>query len=195
MVVRNSTTLDSLRLERTIRHYCAPWRCDALSVQVRYSRAAPFSGTCYYLHDRIFVNLGRSVRYPYRFATNLARARATGRGWRREALFLSAPDGFGLVLFVFLHELFHYLVKQAGRAPGRKEGMCDRFAAGKLVDDFGWRVMRGDGRSVPRGEWDFRDLEAFVAGARRPLSAPAAIPVRIAGCGREPAAWLAGGAG
>ncbi len=71
-----------------------------------------------------------------------------------------------MVLFVFLHELYHFLVKRARRNPRQKESMCDRFAARYLVERFGATVRDSSGRIVPREAWDFQDLERFVAAAR-----------------------------
>ena len=90
------------------------------------------------------------------------------------------------MLFVYLHELFHYLVKAAGRCPRRKEAMCDRFAAAALVNHHGASVTDASGQPVAREDWDFRDLRAFVAAApRAPLMAgparPRPIPVRVRG--------------
>ncbi len=45
--------------------------------------------------------------------------------------------------------------------------MCDRFAARALVDHFGAVVRRPDGDAADRAEWDFQDLNGFVAGAMR----------------------------
>jgi len=183
----NSTSLSSARLYDLFERYVRPYRHDALSVTVRYSRGADFSGTCYYADARIFVNLGPKNRYPYALATNLAKARTTRAGWRREIYVLTVPSAYELVLFVFLHELYHYLVKTAGRSPGRKEGMCDRFAARALIDDFGCTLRRAAGGGQPSREaWDFQDLDAFVAGARRPeVAAWRPIPVRIRGVGES----------
>jgi len=135
-------------------------------VRVRYSRGADFSGTCIYTGRRVFINLGRHVRYPYELRTNLARARMRGRCWRREVFVLDIADAYQLALFIFLHELYHLLVKRAGRNTRQKESRCDRFAARTLVDRFGAKVFTSSGQSAPREEWDFQDLEGFVARAR-----------------------------
>lgn len=186
MRITNSTALDTARLSELFGRYAQPYRHEKLSVAVRYSRGADFSGTCYYNESRIYVNLGRRNRFPYALATNLAKARTTRAGWRREMYVLTVPSAYELILFVFLHELYHYLVKSAGRAPGRKEAMCDRFAARALIDDFGCSLRRAGGGQPPRESWDFQDLDAFVARARKTdfTSAVAArrpIPVRILG--------------
>ncbi|MFQ5805254.1 MAG: hypothetical protein ACE5I3_02250 [Phycisphaerae bacterium] len=185
MDFRNSTDLDDTRLCAMLLRHSAPYRHQRLTVRVRYSRGADFSGTCYYREARIHVNLGRHNRYPYNLRTSIAKARATRTGWRRELYRLTVADAHQLALFVYLHELFHYLVKKAGRSPRRKEAMCDRFAARVLVDHYNCPVRRRSGQLVPRESWDFKDLDAFVAAAPRdpqmrlPFCGP--IPVTICG--------------
>ena len=185
MDFRNSTDLDDARLYAMFLRHTAPYRHDRLKVHVRYSRGADFSGTCYYREARILVNLGRHNRYPYSLNTNIAKAQSTHNGWRREAYQLIVADAEQLALFVYLHELFHYLVKQAKRSPRRKEAMCDRFAARVLVDHYGCRVHRRSGQAVARGTWDFKDLDGFIAAAPKnrqmPLPFCRAIPVTIHG--------------
>jgi hypothetical protein len=189
----NATDLDSARLERLVLAHTAPYRHDKLRVRIRYSRGADFSGTCYYADHHIYVNLGRHVRYPYRVGTHIARSQSNQTHWWRETYFLLVRDAYQLVLFVYRHELYHYLVKAAGRNPRRKEAMCDRFATRGLVDEMGVAVVDCDGRPVPRASWDFQELEQFVAAAPKvprvvspEPSAPATgsprpIPVRVRG--------------
>jgi|GEM_PF-1412911 len=161
----NATELDDALLHALLIRHTHPYRHDGLKVRVRYSRGADFSGTCFGAQDKIYVNLGRANRYPYTLGTNVARARTTCTGWRRDIFRLTVRDASQLVLFVYLHELYHWLVRGAGRSPHRKEAMCDRFATAVLVDCYGCALRSGDGRPAPRGEWDFKDLHAFVARA------------------------------
>jgi len=186
MDFHNATHLDGRRLYQTFLRHTAPYRHDRLQVRVRYSRRADFSGTCYYREPRIYVNLGRHNRYPYTFGTHIAKAHATRWGWRREIYVLTVVGAEQLALFVYLHELFHYLVRAAGRSPRRKEAMCDRFATRVLVDHYGCVVRRRGGGPVRRELWDFMDLDAFVAAAPQerllvPPALPRPIPVRIVG--------------
>lgn len=188
MDFRNTTDLDSERLARLFVRHTWPYRHDRLTVRVRYSRGADFSGTCYYADARIFVNLGRHNRYPYRLATHIARSQSDRTHWWRETYRLLVPDAYQLALFVYLHELYHYLVKRAGRNPRRKEAMCDRFATRALVGLGAGPVLDARGRPVARADWDFQDLDAFVAAAPRvctlwdlPARAPRPIPVVIHG--------------
>jgi len=182
---RNSTDLDGVRLHAMFLRHTLPYRHDQLQVHVRYSRGAAFSGSCFYRDSRITVNLGRHNRYPYALGTSIAKAHATRTGWCREIYRLTVTDPYELALFVYLHELFHYLVKRAGRSPRRKEAMCDRFAARVLVDHYGCVLRRASGEPVRRELWDFKDLDAFVAAAPRDtqmrLPFGRAIPVRILG--------------
>ena len=162
----NSTQLASLRLLRLCRDALTGWTVGLITLRVRYSRGADFSGTCFYADRRIFVNLGRHLAYPYRMYTNLARARSYGNYWYRSAYVIELTSGYEVVLFVFLHELYHLLVSKAHRNTRQKEAMCDRFAARYLVDRFGAVVRTDKGAPVPRTEWDFQDLDGFVAAAR-----------------------------
>jgi len=166
-VLLNATNLDDARLQRMCLDAVAQWRTDGLTVRVRYSRGADFSGTCYYQTRRIFVNLGRHLLYPYRMGTHLARACSDRHHWWKPIYTLQLADPYQVVLFVFLHECFHFLIKRARRNPRQKESMCDRFAARVLVDHYGAVVRDGPAKPVPRREWDFQDLDRFVAAARR----------------------------
>lgn len=172
MDFRNRTHLDSDGLERMLLDAVAGWPHRGLRVAVRYSRGADFSGTCYYDSDRIFVNLGRHNRYPYALKTHIARPRSNRTHWWRELYVVEMRRPEELVLFVFLHEFYHRLVRRAGRNVRQKEARCDRFATRVLVDVYGAAVRDGRGRRVRRASWDFQDLDGFVAAARGPGSAP-----------------------
>jgi hypothetical protein len=166
MELRNSTKLDSARLVRTFNGYLQGWNGRNLKVYVRYSRGADFSGTCRYDCGHIYINIGRHVRYPYCMDTNLARARSNARSWWKPSYRIHLADAYQLTLFVFLHELYHWLVKKARRNPRQKESMCDRFAARALVDNYGVEVVDSRGHRVDRQQWDFQDLDGFVHAAR-----------------------------
>lgn len=166
MLLRNSTALDSMRLSDLFRRHAAGWPTDRLYVAVRYSRSTPFSGSCYYKTGRIFINVGRGVRYPYWLDTHVARAVTTPRCWYRDVYRVEITDAYRLALFIFLHELYHWLVRQARRNVRQKEGRCDRFAVRALVDHHGAAILDRAGRVPPRESWDFQDLDGFVAAAR-----------------------------
>ncbi|MBL8878420.1 MAG: hypothetical protein JNG88_04800 [Phycisphaerales bacterium] len=163
----NVTALDSDRLHALFVRHTQPYCHEKLTVRVRYSRSSEFSGSCYYRDSRIFINLGRKNKYPYRLYVHLAKAQSNSRMWWRRACFLTVENAYELALFIYLHELFHFLVKQAGRSTRRKEAMCDRFAARVLVDHVGRRITDKFNHDVPRGVWDFQDLDALVAAAPR----------------------------
>ncbi|MDX2199767.1 MAG: hypothetical protein SF069_12455 [Phycisphaerae bacterium] len=167
MDLRNSTALPSARLAGMILRHTTPYRHDRLQVRIRYSRGAPFSGTCDYRKLRLTVNLGRENEYPYSLVTHIARAQSTRTHWWREGYILRLASAEQLVLFVYLHELYHYLVFAAGRCTRQKEGMCDRFATRVLVDDYGCELRDARGGAVSRESWDFQDLHAFVRTAPR----------------------------
>ena len=115
-------------------------------------------------------------------ATNLAKVRTTARGWRRQIILIEHADAYQLALFIFMHELYHLLVKRARRNTRQKESMCDRFAARFLVDHYHTPIRDSRGRPVPREVWDFQDLDGFVAAARSksPQRRAARIPIRAA---------------
>jgi hypothetical protein len=185
LIFANATRLNGARLHELFLNHTAPYSHEKLTVRVRYSRASPFSGACYYADSRIFINLGRRNVYPFTFGTHVARARTEPGYWWREVLKLTVTDAYQLALFVYLHELYHFLVKQAGRSPRKKEAMCDRFAARVLVDEYDCRLSDRRGRWPDRSSWDFQDLHAFVAAApkEQPLrrSARKPIPVTVRG--------------
>jgi len=113
-------------------------------------------------------------------ATHVAKATSNSTHWWREHLTVTLADATQLVLFIYLHELFHYLVKRAGRNPRRKEAMCDRFAARILVDQYRCPIRRRSGAAAPREMWDFKDLDAFVGAApKQSRPTPRPIPVRV----------------
>lgn len=184
-------------LRGLFEHHSAPYSHAALRVRVRPSRRSAFSGSCYYRDARLFINVGRRNRYPFVIPTHVARARTTRNGWSRVVYQLTVADAYQLALFVYLHELYHYLVSAAGRGIRRREGMCDRFAVRRMVAAYGCPLLDYHGRPAPRAEWDFQDVEGFVAAAPRAAielrAAPErpAIPVRIIGA---PAAKAEAGA-
>ncbi|MEK6642667.1 MAG: hypothetical protein AABZ08_02070 [Planctomycetota bacterium] len=167
MILRNRTHLDTSVLQAMCLEAVAGWPTDGLNVWVRYSRGADFSGVCYYKTGRVFINLGRHLKYPYQLRTHLARARSGRNCWWREMYTLEIGDAYQLVLFIYLHEFYHWLVRRARRNTRQKEGMCDRFAARVIVDRWGGVVRDGEGRVIGREEWDFQDLEGFVWAARQ----------------------------
>ncbi len=163
----NGTELESHRVLARCKDALSGWSVRSLTLRVRYSRGADFSGTCFYAGRRIFINVGRHLQYPYAMQTNLGRAKNHGRYWARPIYLVELESAYDLVLFIFLHELYHLLIRIARRNPRQKESMCDRFAARYLVDRFGSQVRTKEGAPVPREEWDFQDLDGFVARARR----------------------------
>lgn len=172
MNLKNTTHLDSAILKRMFLRAIDGWPCEGLQVSVRYSRGSDFSGTCYYQSDRIYVNLGRDNRYPYRMQTHIARPQSNRTHWWRELYAVDLAGADELALFIFLHEFYHRLVHRARRNVRQKEARCDRFATRVLVDGYGAAVLDPAGRPVSRDAWDFQDLDGFVAAARRPLRRP-----------------------
>ncbi|MGE3182650.1 MAG: hypothetical protein AB7N71_13540 [Phycisphaerae bacterium] len=167
MELTNSTSLRTAILHELFLRHTLPYLHDKLVVRVRYTRSTDFSGTCYYREGRIYVNVGRHLTFPYRMYTNVARPKSGSTHWSREAYTLQFRNSTQLALFIYLHELYHYLVHAARRNPRQKEGMCDRFAARVLVDHFGCVMRDARGRPVARESWDFQDLDGFVAKAAK----------------------------
>ena len=168
MELINRTDLETERLRRMVDREIVSWPHEKVRTSIRYSRGADFSGTCYYRTGRIYVNVGRHVRYPYDLPTQIARAESNATHWWKALYALRLADGYELALFVFLHEFFHWLVAQAGRNLRQKESMCDRFAARVLVQRYGVVVVDSEGVPVSPETWDFQDVERFVAAARGP---------------------------
>ena len=166
ILFHNNTELDDAPLLALCHEAVAGWAVGTVVVRVRYSRSADFSGTCIYRDRRILINLGRHVKYPYRLSTHLAKTKTVGRRWFKPIYSIELDDAYQLVSFVFLHELYHLLVKCARRNTRQKESMCDRFAARFLVDRFNAVVRGPRGESVARQLWDYQDLEGFVEAAR-----------------------------
>lgn len=163
---QNSTRLNSDRLLMMCRQQTIGWRTGTFTLRIRYSRGSDFSGSCYYADRKIFVNLGRHLTYPYQMGTLLARGQSYGDYWYKPLFTIELASGYEVVLFVFLHELYHLLTRRAGRNTRQKESMCDRFAARVLVDRYGATVRTEKGRPARREDWDFQDLERFVGAAR-----------------------------
>jgi len=186
----NSTALCDARLLALCRSGLAGWAVGRISLFVRYSRGADFSGTCFYADQRVFINLGRHLVYPYLMETHLARTRTVGRRWYKPVYTLEFSDGYELALFIFMHELYHLLLKRSRRNTRQKESRCDRFAARFLVDRFGVPVRQAGGNPASRDEWDFQDLEGFVAAARDRRSVRGAAVHRPAKRGKQPGKQL-----
>ncbi len=167
MILTNRTHLQTAKIETMILDAVTDWPYEGLRVCVRYSRGADFSGSCYYDSNTIYINLGRHNRYPYRMQTHIARPESNRTHWWRELYELELAGPEELILFIFLHEFYHYLIRLAGRNGRQKEGRCDRFATRTLVDDFGAAVLDSHGCRVERRLWDFQDLDGFVAKARK----------------------------
>lgn len=160
----NRTSLDSMTLMRMFTEVMSAWPIERLDVRVRYSRSSDFSGTLFYRTERVLVNLGRHLTYPYPMETYIARAVTIRKSWWKPLHTIELADGYQVALFVFLHECYHWLIKRADRNIRQKESMCDRFAARTLVDLYGAQIYDPQGEPVPREEWDFQDLDRFVAG-------------------------------
>ena len=166
MAFRNSTRLPSAELMRFFAEAMAGWPLENLQVWVRYARAAEFSGTCQVGEGRIFVNLGRHLDFPYHLGTHIARAVTKSRHWVKPIYTVELADARQLAVFLFRHECYHWLLRRARRNERQKESMCDRFAARYMVERFGCRVRDEKGRPVAREDWDFQDVDRFVAAAR-----------------------------
>lgn len=191
MIFKNSTALNEPALAGMFLDVVHNWPTKGLEIRVRYSRGSDFSGTCCYSTNRIYVNIGKHLRYPYLMDTYLARAVTSRAAWWKPLYSIELADGCQVVLFVLLHEYYHWLIKRARRNTRQKESMCDRFAARALVDLHGAVIRDSQGKSVAREVWDFQDLDRFVAPAltrraprRRPEPAAAKQPIPPAPSGQ-----------
>jgi hypothetical protein len=179
MNIVNHTTLATERLVGMFLRAAGQWSPLALNVVVRYARSAIYSGTFAAHPDRIYINLGRNNRYPLQIDTAIARAHSARGCWWKPTYHVVAENEYQLALFIFLHELYHYLIHRAQRNPRKKEAMCDRFAVRYLVDHCRLEVFDSAKRPVARDEWLFQNLDRFVAtpqvasrtirAARRPM--------------------------
>jgi len=168
----NSTALRTGLLAEIIRQGTQGWAIGHVTVRVRYSRGADFSGACHYADQKILINIGRHVQYPYRMNTHIARTQTIGRRWFRPLYSIELNSAYELVAFIFMHELYHLLVKRAGRNVRQKEGRCDRFATQFMVSQFGTPVLSEKGVPMDRSAWDFQDVEAYVSAAREGTARP-----------------------
>jgi len=172
MNLYNTTHLDSERLEGLFHRFAGPYPLDGIDVLVRYTRSAAFSGSCCYQTRRLCIRIGRRNKYPYGIKTYVARPQSNRTHWWRPPYTVYVQDAYQLALFLFRHELYHWLVRLARRNTRQKEGRCDRFAVRALVDGHAAVVYDPQGRPVAREEWDFQDLDGFVARALRRRTAP-----------------------
>ncbi len=176
----NTTHLDDRQLRDMVLHATAGWSVGQVVVRVRYSRGADFSGTCVYATQRIYINLGKHLRYPYTMNTHIARGKKHLGQWVKPAYTVEFADGLQVAAFIYLHELYHLLVKIAARNTRQKETMCDRFATRYVVANYGATVRDDVGAVVSHSRWDVQDLDHFVARAnvknqRHVVQAPLAV--------------------
>lgn len=161
----NKTALSTPRLRQLCEEAMDGWRLGHVRVTFRYSRKAAYSGTCFYLDGRIFINVHERLTYPYPLATCIARTRSRPDGWERPLYYVMCDSAYELSMFIFMHELYHLLLNKAGRNMRQKEARCDRFATRYVTDRLGCSVVDSCQKPVIRDEWDFQDLEGFVAKA------------------------------
>jgi hypothetical protein len=164
--LRNTTRQDTAALLKLFGEAMADWPLDDLRVWVRYGRGADYSGACYTREGRIFINLGRHLKYPYALGTRIARAVTLPDRWVKQIYFVACADPYQLATFLWRHECYHWLVRKARRNGRQKESMCDRFAVRYLVDRWNCAVTTPEGDKVARAEWDFQEVERFVSAAR-----------------------------
>ncbi len=166
MEIINRTELDSRKIEAMLLRATTGWDVPKLRVTIRYSRTTKYSGTFMSNPPRIYVNIGKHNRYPMKIETSIARAKSIGRYWWKPAYHIRVETPYQLVLFVFLHEFYHYLIHRARRNPYRKEAMCDRFAVKYLIEHCKLKVYDSSNTPIKKSIWLFQDLEEFVTNAR-----------------------------
>ncbi len=69
MKLVNATSLRTDRLAAMFMEQADGWPHHSLEVCVRYSRCRDFSGLCDYRNERVHINLGRHLRFPYEVRT------------------------------------------------------------------------------------------------------------------------------
>ena len=162
MDIINNTDLDTRRIEAMFSRATAAWPAPNLKVTLRYSRGAKYSGTFASDPSRIYVNIGRTNRYPLKIETAVARAKSSQNCWWKPLYHINVQNAYQLALFVFLHEFYHYLIYRAKRNSRQKESMCDRFAVKYLVEHCRIKVVDTTGLPVKRSTWLFQNLDKFV---------------------------------
>ena len=109
MIFKNTTSLNDAKLLNMFTDAVRPHHphvapTDRLRIHIRYSRGSDFSGTCCYETHRLFVNLGKHLKYPYLMQTYIARAVSNRTSWWKPLYTIALADGYQVVLFVLLHE-------------------------------------------------------------------------------------------
>lgn len=166
MEIVNKTELDSKKIVSMILKATNSWQTPRLKVTIRYSRGAKYSGTYIANPPRIYVNIAKNNRYPMKLETSIAKAQTIGRYWWKPIYHIRLENPYQLVLFVFMHEFYHYLIHRARKNSHRKEAMCDRFAIKYLVENYKLKVYDSKNTPVEKEKWLFQDLEGFVRNAR-----------------------------
>lgn len=175
MEIINHTDLDTRRIEAMFLRATSMWSAQTLKVTVRYSRGAVYSGTFASNPSRIYINISRKNRYPLKIETSIARARTVGSSWWKPSYHIKSENAYQVALFVFLHEMYHYLIYRSRRNGHRKEAMCDRFAVRYLNEHCRLTVFDQENNPVPKSAWLFQDLDAFVMNQKTVL-----LPTRAA---------------
>jgi len=111
-------------MDEILRSYVENYNLENLIVKISYMRKgakSPYSGICYYKKNKIRVSINKNNKYPIKIKVGSPFNTAS---W--EYYYLNSPEE--VILFVFLHEISHYLDYINGLAMGCKETKADKFA-------------------------------------------------------------------
>lgn len=116
-------------IEEKMRELVEGYSCtENLQVKVKYTKEnarAPYSGICYYTKDKIRVSINPHNKYPIKINVG---SPFNKKAW--EHYHLNSPEE--LTLFVFLHEISHYLDYKNGLSVRCKQTKADKFALWKM---------------------------------------------------------------
>ncbi len=127
MKLVNGTHLEGIeeRIQEVVRGYD---EVENLKVRVRYTRKkakTPYSGICYYKEDKIGVSVNPENKYPVKIRIGSPFNKSS---W--QYYYLDSPEE--VVMFVFLHELSHYLDYKNSLSVRCKQTKADKFALEKM---------------------------------------------------------------
>jgi hypothetical protein len=101
---------------------------ENLQVKIKYTKEnakTPYSGVCYYREDKIRVSINPKNRYPLKITVGSPFNKSSWQNY-----YLNSEEE--LALFVFLHEISHYIDYKNGLSVRCKQTKADKFALWKM---------------------------------------------------------------